>query len=38
VYDRLDIAYDDSFGREWWIELATDRSPMYRSKRVETDP
>ena len=23
VYDRLDIAYDDPFGREWWIELAT---------------
>lgn len=24
VYDRLDIAYDDPFGREWWVELATD--------------
>jgi NAD(P)H-hydrate epimerase len=24
VYDRLDIAYDDPFGREWWIELTTD--------------
>ncbi|RCU44371.1 NAD(P)H-hydrate epimerase [Haloplanus salinus] len=23
VYDRLDIAYDDPFGREWWIELVT---------------
>jgi len=23
VYDRLDIPYDDPFGREWWIELAT---------------